>query len=71
MPDLHTPDALDNIISGIIAPAAQAIDCDAAFPRAAIDALGQAGLLGLVSSREVGGMGGEPSLADGIAKALH
>src|SRR5256885_13428804 len=34
----------------------------ATFPRAAVTALGQAGLLGLLSSTEVGGQGG--SLAD-------
>lgn len=48
---------LDAIIADVIAPAASATDRDAAFPRAAIDALGQAGLLGLTSSIEVDGMG--------------
>ncbi|MES3023226.1 MAG: acyl-CoA dehydrogenase family protein [Pseudomonadota bacterium] len=48
---------LDAIIAATIAPAAPATDRDAAFPRAAIDALGAAGLLGLISSTEVGGMG--------------
>ncbi|SFL63985.1 acyl-CoA dehydrogenase family protein [Rugamonas rubra] len=54
MPYLHT---LDAIVSSTIAPAAPATDRDSAFPRAAITALGQAGLLGLISAKEVGGMG--------------
>lgn len=48
---------LDAIINHTIAPAAQATDRDGVFPRAAIDALGEAGLLGLVSAQDVGGMG--------------
>ena len=48
---------LDEIIAATIAPAAPATDRDAQFPRAAIDALGHAGLLGLISSTDVGGMG--------------
>src|SRR4051794_30520925 len=50
-------DTLDRIITDIVAPAAAEIDQHATFPRAAIDALGQAGLLGLVSAVEVGGLG--------------
>lgn len=48
---------LDAIVNDTIAPAAHATDRDAVFPRAAIRALGQAGLLGLVSATAVGGMG--------------
>lgn len=48
---------LEKIINEIIAPSAQEIDETAAFPRATLDALGRAGLLGLVSATEVGGMG--------------
>lgn len=47
---------LDLIINNTIAPMAQQTDRDGLFPRAAIDALGAAGLLGLISSQEVGGM---------------
>lgn len=50
-------DTLDRIIKDVIAPAAAETDQSGAFPRAAIDALGQAGLLGLVSAGEVGGLG--------------
>lgn len=49
--------AVDEIIAGTVAPAAVEVDRDGTFPRAALDAFGQAGLLGLVSSREVGGLG--------------
>lgn len=50
-------DKLEPIVTDIIAPAAAEIDRAGAFPRQAIDALGQAGLLGLVSAQEVGGLG--------------
>lgn len=48
---------LDTIIRDIIEPLAITIDRDGAFPRAAIRSLGEAGLLGLTSATEVGGMG--------------
>ena len=50
-------DTLDKIIADVIAPAAVEVDQTGAFPRAAFDALGQAGLLGLISATEVGGLG--------------
>jgi alkylation response protein AidB-like acyl-CoA dehydrogenase len=50
-------DALERIIAEVVAPAAAEIDQSGAFPRAAIDALGAAGLLGLISAPEVGGQG--------------
>src|SRR5436189_5056096 len=50
-------DALEPILTEIIAPAAGDIDRTAAYPQAALDALAQAGLLGLVSAKEVGGLG--------------
>lgn len=49
--------ALEPIVRDIIAPAAAETDREARFPRQALDALGAAGLLGLVSSKEVGGQG--------------
>ncbi|MET0647198.1 MAG: acyl-CoA dehydrogenase family protein [Pyrinomonadaceae bacterium] len=49
--------AVDEIIAGTVAPAADEVDRAGAFPRAALDAFGRAGLLGLVSSSEVGGLG--------------
>ncbi len=50
-------DALDTIIADVIAPNAAEVDRAGLFPRAALDALGAAGLLGLVSASEVGGLG--------------
>lgn len=49
--------ALRSVIEDVVAPAAAEIDRSAAFPRAAVDALGNAGLLGLISAPETGGMG--------------
>ena len=48
---------LDTIIRDIIEPSAIAVDRDGTFPRTSIRALGEAGLLGLTCSTEVGGMG--------------
>jgi alkylation response protein AidB-like acyl-CoA dehydrogenase len=50
-------DALAPVLSGVVGPAAAQVDREGGFPRAAVDALGRAGLLGLVSAREVGGGG--------------
>jgi alkylation response protein AidB-like acyl-CoA dehydrogenase len=49
--------SLEQVVADVIAPAAVEIDQTGAFPRAAIDALGAAGLLGLISALEVGGHG--------------
>jgi alkylation response protein AidB-like acyl-CoA dehydrogenase len=50
-------DALEGVVREVVAPAAEQIDRIGTFPRAAIDALGEAGLLGLLSAPEVGGYG--------------
>ena len=50
-------DTLEPIAANIVAPAAARIDATGEYPRAALTALGQAGLLGLVSAKEVGGLG--------------
>ena len=50
-------DALAPVIADVVAPAAAEIDRTGSYPRAALDALAAAGLLGLVSAEEVGGMG--------------
>jgi alkylation response protein AidB-like acyl-CoA dehydrogenase len=50
-------DALAPVLSQVVQPAAVQVDREGAFPRAAVDALAWAGLLGLVSAREVGGGG--------------
>src|SRR3954463_3464394 len=49
--------AVEEIVKGVVAPAAAEVDSAGTFPRAALDAFGRAGLLGLISSREVGGLG--------------
>src|SRR5258708_23492843 len=48
---------LEKVIADVVAPSAAEIDEKGLFPRAAIEALGKAGLLGLVSAQEVGGLG--------------
>ncbi len=50
-------EALSTIVADVVAPAADEIDRSGTFPRAAVSALGEAGLLGLASSRDVGGGG--------------
>jgi alkylation response protein AidB-like acyl-CoA dehydrogenase len=50
-------DKLNKIVEEIIAPMAVEIDQMGAFPRAGMQALGEAGLLGLISATEVGGLG--------------
>jgi isovaleryl-CoA dehydrogenase len=51
-------DALERVINDVVAPAATVTDQQGVFPEAAIKALGEAGILGLVSSPDVGGGGG-------------
>jgi alkylation response protein AidB-like acyl-CoA dehydrogenase len=51
------PGELDRVIGDVIAPSAAEIDQTGAFPRSAISALGAAGLLGLISAPDVGGLG--------------
>jgi isovaleryl-CoA dehydrogenase len=50
-------DDLATVIADVVAPAADDVDRSGVFPRASIAALGEAGLLGLASSAEVGGGG--------------
>lgn len=50
-------EALGGVIESTIGPMAVEIDRSATFPRRAIDELGRAGLLGLISAEEAGGMG--------------
>ncbi|MGE0136145.1 MAG: acyl-CoA dehydrogenase family protein [Dehalococcoidia bacterium] len=50
-------EALDRVIAEIVKPSAADIDAKATFPRAALDAMGRDGLLGLISAPEVGGAG--------------
>jgi alkylation response protein AidB-like acyl-CoA dehydrogenase len=47
----------EQIAEEVIAPAAAEIDRTGAFPRSTLTSMGQAGLLGLISDKEVGGLG--------------
>lgn len=49
--------SLEQIAEEIIAPTAAETDRTGAYPRAALTAMGKARLLGLISSKEVGGLG--------------
>ena len=63
-------DVLEGIIGTVIEPRAAMVDETASFPREAVDALGKAGLLGLISSPEVGGMGLGPSTASAMIERI-
>lgn len=57
--------ALEPLLTGVIAANATAVDAEARFPRANVNALAQAGLLGLISATDVGGLGlGHRAAAD-------
>jgi isovaleryl-CoA dehydrogenase len=49
---------LEGIITNVVCPNALEVDVDGRFPVEAITALGEAGYLGLISAKEVGGQGG-------------
>lgn len=49
--------AVPSIVAEVTAPNALTVDRDGVFPRATLDALGKAGLLGLLNAKEVGGLG--------------
>jgi alkylation response protein AidB-like acyl-CoA dehydrogenase len=55
-------EVLEELITSVVEPGAADVDAAGSFPRAAVTALGEAGILGLLSSTDVGGLGG--SLAD-------
>ena len=50
-------DALQRVIDALVAPGASAVDTEGRYPREALDALGEAGLLGMCSAADVGGGG--------------
>ncbi len=51
-------DALERVITDVVAPGAAATDTEGSFPRPALSALGEAGILGLTAGPDVGGGGG-------------
>jgi alkylation response protein AidB-like acyl-CoA dehydrogenase len=61
---------LEPIVTSVIAPAAGDIDQTGAFPRAALKAMGEAGLLGLLSSVEIGGLGGQHRAAVRVVERI-
>jgi len=63
-------DVLTPVVSDIVAPEAPRIDREGAYPAEALAALGQAGLLGLLSSSDVGGLGGGPREAAAVVQEL-
>lgn len=69
-PDASYLATLSTIIREVVAPAADSIDQQAIFPRAAMQAMGEAGLLGLISAREVGGMGEGHRAATAVVEQL-
>ncbi|MFA5883459.1 MAG: acyl-CoA dehydrogenase family protein [Acidimicrobiia bacterium] len=62
--------ALTRVIEDVVAPNAADVDRTGAFPRANLDALGEAGILGLCSATEVGGGGQGPRAAAEIVEGL-
>ncbi|MGH9266339.1 MAG: acyl-CoA dehydrogenase family protein, partial [Acidimicrobiales bacterium] len=62
--------ALAPVLTEVVAPAAAEVDRTGAYPRPALDALAAAGLLGLVSAKEVGGQGEGQRAATAVVQAL-
>ncbi|GAA2392893.1 acyl-CoA dehydrogenase family protein [Streptomyces glaucosporus] len=60
----HT-EAVRSVVEGAVSPLAADVDRLGRFPRAGVDALARAGLLGLISAAEVGGRG------QGLSAAAH
>jgi alkylation response protein AidB-like acyl-CoA dehydrogenase len=58
------------IVANTVEPAADAVDRTGEFPRPAVRALAEAGLLGLVSAREVGGLGEGHRVATAVVEQL-
>lgn len=58
------------VLTDVVVPAAPEVDRVGAYPRAALDALGRAGLLGLISAPEVGGSGEGHRAATAVVQAV-
>ncbi len=63
-------ESIDRIAREVTAPAAPKVDAESAFPEETIDALAAAGLLGVLSAREVGGLGLGPRAAAAVIERL-
>jgi alkylation response protein AidB-like acyl-CoA dehydrogenase len=64
------PDALERVIEEVVRPAAERVDVQGEFPRVSIEALGDAGLLGLTVAEEMGGGGGGLAEAATVVRSL-
>jgi alkylation response protein AidB-like acyl-CoA dehydrogenase len=62
--------ALAPVLTGVVGPAAADVDRTGTYPRAGLDALGRAGLLGLISAPEVGGSGEGHRAATAVVQAV-
>ena len=62
--------ALAPIVEKVVAPSAADVDRDGTYPSVALDALGRAGLLGLISAADVGGMGQGHRAATAVVEEL-
>ena len=63
-------EAVEKIAGEVVAPRAAEVDGMGAFPTAAMAAFGEAGLLGLMSSPEVGGLGQGPRVAARVVERV-
>lgn len=63
-------DALQRVIDDVIAPGAVDVDTIGVFPRPAITALGETGILGLTMPEAIGGGGGDLGDAVAVVRAL-
>jgi isovaleryl-CoA dehydrogenase len=63
-------DQLAEVIADVIEPAAREVDRQGTFPRAGIEALGRAGLLGLTVSADHGGGGAGPAEAADVVERV-
>jgi alkylation response protein AidB-like acyl-CoA dehydrogenase len=64
------PDALERVITDVVAPRAATTDEQGSFPQPAITALGEAGILGLTAGLDVGGGGGGMRAAAEVVERL-
>jgi isovaleryl-CoA dehydrogenase len=62
--------ALARVIDDVVEPGAAAVDRDGSYPRAQLEALGEAGILGLASSPDVGGGGESLAAAASVVEQL-
>jgi alkylation response protein AidB-like acyl-CoA dehydrogenase len=61
-------DALERVLDDIVRPDARSVDADGTFPRRGIDALGEAGVLGLTVAEPFGGGGGLSDAVDVVRR---